>query len=541
MGSEVERKESLAIIRGLQTAPGAVCRARDVPSFPFLLRSSVVLLMSFVLAAPLALPARAQSPAPTLDLPILGEAGGEDLPPAMERKLGEQIMAQVRRDPDYLADPESTEYINYIGYRLVSVSAARAQDFTFFMVRDPMLNAFALPGGFIGVHSGLLIAAQSESELAGVLAHEIAHVSQRHIARMLGQQKDSMAIQIAAMVLAILAARAGGNSSGDLAQAAIMGGQAAALQQQLNFSRDAERESDRVGFTTLVNAGFDGRGMEQFFGRLQQGSRLYEGSAPAYLRTHPMTVERIGDMQNRTRGMNFRQRPDSIDFHLVRARLRVLQETSVQGWRDQLDYFNNLLKSRSATVEAAALYGASVAALKLNLNALAYEQAVAARRATPASSAILDKLVAETRFAAATTDEQRAEAVAAARDAAARYPLSSVAVGNYIDLLNRSNQHQQAIDVLRTQLAITRSQPVYYAQLGRSYEALGRKTLQHQAIGEMYALMGAKSAALQQMELARRANDGDFYTMSEVDARIRELQADVKAQQEAMREARGGR
>lgn len=509
-------------------------------SFRSLFRSSVVLLVSFVLAAPLALPAHAQSPAPTVDLPVLGEAGGEDLPPALERKIGEQIMAQVRRDPDYLSDPESTEYINHIGYRLVSVSAARSQDFTFFMVRDPMLNAFAMPGGFIGVHSGLVIAAQSESELAGVLAHEIAHVSQRHIARMLGQQKDSMAIQIAAMVLAILAARAGGNSSGDLAQAAIMGGQAAALQQQLNFSRDAERESDRVGFTTLVNAGFDGRGMEQFFGRLQQGSRLYEGTAPAYLRTHPMTVERISDMQNRSRGMNFKQRADSIDFHLVRARLRVLQETSVQGWRDQLDYFNNLLKSRSASVEAAALYGASVAALKLNLNALAYEHAQAARRATSASSAILDKLVAETRFAAATTDEQRADAVAAARDAAARYPLSSVAVGNYIDLLNRSNQHQQAIDVLRSQHAITRTQPAYFALLGRSYEALGRKTLHHQAIGEMYAMMGAKSAALQQMELARRANDGDFYTMSEVDARIRELQADLKAEKEA-REARGGR
>ncbi len=522
----------------------AACRALhvQVPRSPLRSfgRRSVVLLMSFVLAAPLALPAHAQSAVPMLELPSLGEAGSEDLPPAMERKIGEQIMAQIRRDPDYLADPESTEYINYIGYKLVSFSAARSQDFTFFMVRDPMLNAFALPGGFVGVHSGLVIAAQSESELAGVLAHEISHVAQRHIARMLGQQKESMAIQIGALLLAILAARAGGNSSGDLAQAAILGGQAAALQQQLNFSRDAEREADRVGFTTLVNAGFDGRGMEQFFGRLQQGSRLYEGTAPAYLRTHPMTVERIADMQNRTRGMTFRQRADAIDFHLVRARLRVLQETSVQGWRDQLDYFNNLLKSRSASVEAAAYYGASVAALKLHLDALAYENAQAARRASIASSAMLDKLVAETQFAAATTDEQRAAAVAAAREVAARYPLSVVAVGNYIDLLIRSHQYQQAIDTLRTQLAITRSQPGYYALLGRSYEALGRRTLHHQAIAEMYALLGSKSAALQQMELARRANDGDFYTMSEVDARIRELQADLKADKEAM-QARAGR
>ncbi|HQR21785.1 MAG TPA: M48 family metalloprotease [Burkholderiaceae bacterium] len=498
-------------------------------------RFGLVLLIAFVLAAPTALPARAQS----FELPALGEAGADELPPSLERKLGEQIMAQIRRDPDYLGDPESTEYLNQLGYRLVSVSAARSSDFTFFLVRDPMLNAFALPGGFIGVHSGLVIVAQNESELAGVLAHEIAHISQRHVARMLGRQKDTLAIQLGALLLAILAARAGGSSGGDLAQAAIVGGQAAALQQQLNYSRDAEREADRVGFVTLVSAGFDGRGMESFFGRLQQGSRLYEGTAPAYLRTHPMTVERIGDMQNRSRTINFKQRPDSLDFQLVRARLRVLQETTVQGWRDQLDYFNGQLKFRTATSETAARYGAAVAALKLNMPEVAYEDALAARRSTVASSVMLDKIVTEARFAAAKTDDERRQAIDAARENAARYPLSTVAVAHYIDLLNRSGQYQQAINALREQVAITRSQPSYYALLGRSYEALGRKSQQHQAIGEMYSLLGAKQAALQQMELARRANDGDFYTMSEIEARVRDLQVDVKREQEALRENAG--
>jgi predicted Zn-dependent protease len=489
--------------------------------------------VAFTLAAPVALPARAQG----FELPMLGEAGSEELPPGMERKLGEQIMAQIRRDPDYLADPESTEYLNHLGYQLVSVSAARTNDFSFFIVRDPMLNAFALPGGFIGVHTGLVIAAQTESELAGVIAHEIGHVSQRHIARMLGQQKDTMAIQIGALLLAILAARAGGSSSGDLAQAAIFGGQAAAIQQQLNFSREAEREADRVGFVTLVNAGFDGRGLEAFFGRLQQGSRLYEGTAPAYLRTHPLTVERISDMQNRTRNLRFKQRPDALDFYLVRARLRVLQEVSNQGWLDLLEYFNGQLKQRTAASDVAAHYGAALAALKLNKPDLALENALAARRLTTASSVILDKLVSETRFAAARSDDERRLALDAARDTAARYPLSLVAVANYIDLLNKSNQHQQAIDTLRTQIAITRSQPAYYALLGRSYQALGRQSLHHQSMGEMYALLGIKPAALQQLELARRANDGDFYTMSEIDARVRELQAEMRREQEAMRES----
>ncbi|HSQ10389.1 MAG TPA: M48 family metalloprotease [Burkholderiaceae bacterium] len=500
------------------------------------LRFGTVLFVALALCAPVSLPARAQA----VDLPTLGEAGAEELSPALERKIGEQIMLQIRRDPAYLPDTEATEYLNHLGYQLVSVSAARTMDFTFFLVRDPMLNAFALPGGFIGVHSGLMIAAQNESELAGVLAHEIGHVSQRHIARMLGQQKDSLAIQIGALLLAILASRAGGNSGGDLAQAAIMGGQAAAIQQQLNFSREAEREADRVGFVTLVNANFDGRGIEQFFGRLQQGSRLYEGTAPAYLRTHPMTVERISDMQNRSRTLQFKQRADPIDFHLVRARLRVLQETGVQGWRDQLDYFNSQLKNRTAASEAAARYGAGVAALKLNMPDLALENALAARRATTASSAILDKLVSETRFAAAKSDAERKEALEMARDGAARYPLSTVAVAHYIDLLNKSNLHQQAIDVLREQAAITRTQAGYYALLGRSYESLGKKSLHHQAIGEMYALLGVKPAALQQLEQARRANDGDFYTMSEIDARVRELQSEIKREQEAARESGRG-
>ena len=197
-------------------------------------RLLVVALLSFALNAP---PARAQTP----DLPSLGDAASDELPPAMERRLGEQIMLQVRRDPAYLADPESTEYLNNLAYRLVAVSPSRSLDFVFFIVRDPMLNAFALPGGFIGVHSGLVVTAQTESELASVLGHEIGHVTQRHIARMIARQKESAAVAIGTLLLAILAARAGGSSSGDLAQAAIMGGQAAMIQQQLNFSREAER------------------------------------------------------------------------------------------------------------------------------------------------------------------------------------------------------------------------------------------------------------------------------------------------------------
>ena len=436
-------------------------------------RPLIVFVVAFVLNAPMA---RSQS----IDLPALGDTSSEELSPATERRLGEQIMLEVRRDPDYLPDTETAEYLNHLGYQLVAFSPSRSLDFVFFAIRDPMMNAFALPGGFIGVHTGLILAAQSESELAGVMSHEIGHVTQRHIARMLAKQRESATLALGALLLALLAARSGGSSGGDLAQAAIVGTQAAMIQQQLNFSREAEREADRVGFQTLTDAGYDSRGMEAFFSRLQSGTRIYENAAPAYLRTHPMTIERISDMQNRTRNLRVKQRPDSLDFQLIRARVRVLQETSVQGWRNALEYFNGQLRNQTTSSEIAARYGIAVAALKLNQPDLSMQAAQIARRLSPAPSPVLDKMLVEARFAAARTDDERAAAVKMAADVAARFPLSSLAVSFYVDILNKSNQHTAAIEFLRNQQAISRNQPAYYALLGRSYAALNRLSLQHQ-------------------------------------------------------------
>jgi len=221
------------------------------------------------------------------ELPTLGEAGGEDLSPLEERRYGEEIMQQyIRRSPEYLDDPETIEYINQLGYQLVAASAARNIDFEFFVLRDPTINAFALPGGFIGVHTTLILMAQNESELASVLGHEIGHIQQRHLARSLARQRDSAMIAMGSVLLALLAARSGG---GQGSQAALALGQAAAISRQLSFSRDNEREADRVGFQILVDAGFDPQGMADFFTRMQQGTRAYASMAPAYLQNHPLT------------------------------------------------------------------------------------------------------------------------------------------------------------------------------------------------------------------------------------------------------------
>jgi len=500
------------------------------------LRRLIVSLLSLTLCLPAGVvPARAQVP----DLPSLGDASSEDLSPQNERRLGEAIMRQARRDPAFMTDPDTTDYLNALGYKLVAASPARYMDFEFFAVKDPMLNAFALPGGFIGVHSGLIVGAATESELASVLAHEIGHVEQRHIARMLAKQRDGTLIAIGALLLALLAARSGSSSSGDAAQAAVAAGQAAAVQQQLNFSREAEREADRVGYQTLVAAGFDPAGMASFFARMQQGTRVYESAAPEYLRTHPMTVERMSDIQNRVRESKVRARPDSLDFHLVRARLRLLQDDSNQALRDSALYFRTQIESGSTSSIASAYYGLALAQLALNDFAPALESAKKARRSSQAPSPMLDKLLAQAQFFAARNEAERTEAIRLAREATNRYPLSRLTVLNYVDLLQRNEQNEEAIAFLRDQLALPRSEPKLFELMARSYERLGRRTQQYLATAELYLLRGSVPAAIDQLQQARRANDADFYTMSEVDARLRQLNQQMREYREQL--AREGR
>jgi len=510
--------------------PAAVWSARR-PVNRVLLRAIAVTVATTLTLPPVVYaPAHAQSN----QLPSLGDAGADELSPINERKLGESIMRQVVADPTYLPDPDTTEYLNKLGYQLVAASNARYMDFNFFCIRDPMINAFALPGGFIGVHSGLILIAQTESELAAVIGHEIGHVEQRHLARMLAKQRESTAIAIGALLLALLAARSNSSSAGDLTQAAILGGQAAAIQQQLNFSRDNEREADRVGFQTLQGAGFDVTAMATFFGRMQQGTRIYESAAPAYLRTHPLTTERMADIQARVREVHTKQRADSLDFQLVRARLRVLQDESVQGIRDARSTFAGQLANKTTPSEIASYYGLALANLRLGDSTQALENAQAARKRAGNGSAMIEKIYAQTRYAAAHTPQERDEALQFARETTTRFPISRLIALNYVDLLQANGQHAEAVAYLRDQLAISHSDPKYYELLARSYSTLNKRTLQYQATGELYALLGATPAAIEQFQMARKAADADFYVLSEVDARLRQLTQQLKEQRDEL-------
>jgi len=447
------------------------------------------------------------------NLPELGDTSGTLLSPYMERKIGEQAIRDIRlRDPQYLDDPELTEYINDIGRRLVAASPDANQDFEFFLIQDKTINAFAMPGGFIGVNTGLLLAAQTESELAGVLAHEVAHVTQHHLARLLGKQEQMSIPTLAAVILGLLAAR----SNPEVTQAVIVGAGATSIQTQLNYTRDFEREADRIGFQYLQQAGFDVGGMAAFFERMQKATRLYENNAPAYLKTHPLTVERIADMQNRAQSAVYKQAPDSIEFYFARAKLRAEEGVA----REAVAYFKELVRERRYASEAGARYGLA-SALARARNFAGAETEIQATRKLVGPHPMVELLAARIRVGAGDATGARRILRAALERAPTYRPLHYA----YVEALQEAGQHEAALawlaDLVKT---FPRDQRLYSLQ-AKSYAASGKRLLLHQALAETYVLQGTLPAAIEQLQLAQRSGDGDFYQLSAVEARLRALRA----------------
>jgi predicted Zn-dependent protease len=474
------------------------------------------LAVSLVVAAPPALPQFD-------NLPRLGDASDEDLSPTAERRLGEAIMREVRRDASVSDDVEITDYLNRLGSRLTGTAAASGQSFELFLVLDGTLNAFALPGGYIGVHSGLILATQTESELASVLSHEMGHVTQRHIARMLSQQRQSSIGMLAALVLAALAAR----SNPQAAMGAATMAMGAQQQQMLSFSRDAEREADRVGIETLRESGFDPNGMVAFFGRMQQATRIYESSAPAYMRSHPLTAERIADMQARVQEERYRQRPDSVDFRLVRAKLRALAVPTVDGLSSARTQFERQLREKTTPDEVASWYGIAVAAVAQR-DFPAADRAIAETRSRLAEGhPFVERLAAEARLRAGDA----AGALSIAQRASARFPRARALSHLQAQAMLALRDFDKAAAYLQGQLAVYRSDPVLWRLLAQAENGAGRPALAHRAAAEDYALVGGWPAAIEQLKLAQKSGALDFYTASQIDARIKELQAEYTREQ----------
>ncbi|MBM3343942.1 MAG: M48 family metallopeptidase [Betaproteobacteria bacterium] len=455
-------------------------------------------------------------------LPELGEPAQASFTPLQEKLLGDSIMREARRDPAYYDDPELVDYISRMGRRLAQHSGDARQSFEFFLMKDPSINAFALPGGNIGIHTGLITASQSESEVAGVMAHEIAHVTQRHIARMVSNQRADQWVSIAALAIAILAAR----SNSQLAEAASVAGPALAVQRQLNYSREFEREADRLGFQMVEKAGFDTNGMSSFFERLQRATRLAEAGAPAFLRTHPVTHERIADMQNRATSVPYRQVADSVDYHLMRAKLKAELEPP----RETITFYREVLAEKRYVSEAGARYGLAAALLRA-------QDFAGARKAHAELANVLKQhpavalLGCRIRLAANELD-----ALACLRNALAAHPDYRALVYQYAEALLQNRQPAVALTVVEPRLRSASTDYRLYQIQSRAYAMMNRRLAHHRAQAEAYLHLGSTTAAVEQLQLGLKAGDGDYYQLSAAEARLRELRRrDIEERKDAAR------
>ena len=474
---------------------------------------------------------------PQLVLPDLGDSSSAALSPTDEKLLGERIMRDIRRDPDYSRDPVFYDYLNTIGQHLIATAKKQGIaglegegsfliNFELFGVRDKSINAFALPGGYIGVHTGLIVSAETESELASVLGHEIGHVTQKHIARMFGQQGTNSMIALASIILAVVAASRNPNA----AQGLAMGGQALAIQNQLAYSRDAEREADRVGFQILQAGGFDVQGMPDFFHRMQRANSIMESGVPGYVRSHPLTTDRIADMQDRVRGLSKPKVNSSVEFYLLKSRARLIQTISSSNYPELKQLYESLARKADPIKQLEGNYGLALLSLKqqkiteaesyLQKSKVLMQTVSAQGSPVQRSSLSLESTAIDILFAKG----QHAEGLKQIAQIKATYPQSRSLNILTIEGQLKTRQYEQAINWLKTQ---TRAQPensIWWDLLARAYSQAGKKALSHAALAEKYVADGAWIGGIEQMRLAKLAGDADFYQSSEIDARARQIQ-----------------
>jgi predicted Zn-dependent protease len=512
---------ALAVALALTPAASSVSLAADAPAQPETIGKADTggRTPEFGVVPPPAPPPASNAPN---SLPDLGDASQVDLSPAQEKKLGETVVQQLRAAGGWMNDPEVNDYLNELGHKLIAASKDVKSDFEFFAVPDSGINAFALPGGYVGVNTGLILLCQTESELASVFAHEITHVTQHHVARMIAAQKDTMLMTLAGLAVALLAARGKSASSDDVAHGAIAASQAAMIQSQLNFTRENEYEADRIGFQRLVGAGFDPTAMATFMERMQKAIRFTEGNAPNYLRTHPVTYERIAEAQSRAQNVPYHQYADSLDFHMVRALLR----SYVGEPQEAVAYFDDALKQHKYNNEVATHYGLVASLLRASNMPRAKQEL-----------ATLEKMGVEHPMIEAIAGHVLEEsgdlpgAIKRFETALARYPNKMQLVYDYPDALIQAHRYADAAAFTERQIERFPKDGPLHQLAARAYAGLNKNLMQHFHQGEYYAWQGDLKSAVTQFELAAKASDGNFYQASVVDTRLRAVRRDVAEQE----------
>lgn len=444
------------------------------------------------------------------ELPDLGDSSQLIISAKEEQAIAKAILKEVAVSPEIVQDIEVIDYLKNLGNRLVAYSPNKTQQFNFFVVNESSINAFAMLGGVIGVHTGLILASNNESEVASVLGHEIAHVTQRHLPRMIAQQKNDSIKTVLGIALALLVSRANPQlSAGTMTAASAMG-----IQKQLDYTREHEKEADRVGFQILTDSGFDGRAMVSFFSTLQKGSRFSEGAAPSFLRTHPITTERISDISNRVKDTRYRQIPDNPDFVYIKAKLRATNGTP----QSAVDEFEGSIKDKRYMNEAAERYGLATAYMRKNDFVKARHE-VEWLRTNAKKHVLIETLACKLEVAT----NQPAQALNLYLKALNIYPNYRALIYGLAEHYLMANEPEKTIRLINDKLNIYPDDSYFYELLSRAYSKEGKELLQYQAQSEAYYRKFNLPRAIEQMEFAAKSKDGNFYQKSIVESRLKQL------------------
>jgi predicted Zn-dependent protease len=465
--------------------------------------------LTFILALSfLALTLRAEEIS-KIELPDMGDSSGTLITPEEEKELGEAFFRSLHSQITINQDAEIQQYIESIGQKLVASSDAPSNPFHFFVVMENDINAFAGPGGYIGVNSGLILITEAESELASVMAHEIGHVTQRHLYRAAEAAGRLSIPTMAATLAAILL----GTQSPALGQAAIMAIQAGSVQFQINFTRENEEEADRVGMQTLAGSQFDPRSMPAFFERLQQSTRYYGQNIPEFLRTHPVTASRISDTRGRAETYPYKQYPDSLAYQLTKAKIRALGNTDDA---DAQKYFQTRLNQGTAEQRTVAQYGLGLMALK--------QQKF--KEAETIFQALQKQFPNQSQYAAAlarTAMESRNYPLALARyhKLLDQFPDNEAIALEYVGALLKAGNPDQARKNLLALSPKTKQMPVYSQLLAQVYSDLKQPAESHRYLAEYYYQIGQTKDAILQIRLAQQAKGLTFHMASILSDRLR--------------------
>lgn len=470
----------------------------------------------------LVLPGTYVSAVTTLDLPDIGESTGNILSPEYERRLGQAFLNQIRRQTDIIADPEVETYIQSIGYRLVAQSDNSSQLFTFFVINDNTINAFAAPGGIVGINTGTITSAETESELAGVIAHEIAHVTQRHMARSAEMSQKMSIPMMAAMLGAILIA----SQNPDAGAAAMMAVQGGVAQAQINFTRGNEEEADRIGMQLLQRSAFNPNGMPEFFTKLQRNS-VYAAQAPEFLRTHPLTVNRISDSQARVASMP-KDRPynESKTYQFIRTKLLVKSQRSPA---DAIKLYQRILDQGEFRDDIAVIrYGLALAHLENKDYAKAAQMLDALLEKDPEN---LSMLLARADLEVRQNHYDPALAIYAEMHNI--YPDYRPLILSYANTLLTAKRPEEAKQVLENYGKYNTPDITYYNYLTRAEAESGNTIEAGMANAEYYFLTGETRVAIEQLKsLLRTQPKPDYYQEERILSRISQLELELKMERD---------